>query len=109
MITERRAIDGLRRTGRTGRREIYAPLAYENHPDFSNDPEVATFELDHTVLLGAAVRQLPVRQREAVDLLVFNSHSLPCAAAVAGRTTGSLRVNWHRALKTLRAQLGRKD
>ncbi len=33
IIAERRAIDGLRRGGRTRTREIYAPLAYENHSD----------------------------------------------------------------------------
>jgi RNA polymerase sigma factor (sigma-70 family) len=108
-IAQRRAIDGLRRSGRTGNREIYAPLAYENHPDPSGDPEEATFQIDRTEVLNLALEKLPARQREAVEHLAVQDQSLAQAAAATGRSTGSLRVNWHRALNTLRAQLGRNE
>ena len=109
MIAQRRAIDELRRGGRNGAREIHAPLAYENHPDSGGSPEEAASEHDRTVLLGAALDTLPAKQREAVDHYARPEHSRAAAAAETGRTTGSLRVNWHRALKTLRAHLGGKD
>ena len=109
MIADRRAIDGLRRGGRTGSREIHAPLAYENHADSGGDPEDAAFEADRTAVLNSAVGKLPARQREAVELLALRGQSLTEAATGTGRTAGSLRVNWHRALKALRAQLGGKD
>jgi RNA polymerase sigma factor (sigma-70 family) len=105
-IAQRRAIDGLRRTGRTRTREIYAPLAYENHSDPSGDPEEPAFHIDHTEVLNSAVGKLSARQREAVEHLAFRSQSLAQAATITGRSTGSLRVDWHRALKALRAQLG---
>jgi RNA polymerase sigma factor (sigma-70 family) len=108
-IAQRRAIDGLRRGGRNQNREIYAPLAYENHSDQGGDPEEAAFQIDHTEVLNLAVKRLSTRQREAVEHLALLGQSLAQAAAATGGSTGSLRVNWHRALKTLRAQLGKKD
>jgi RNA polymerase sigma factor (sigma-70 family) len=41
-IAQRRAIDGLRRHNRHQSREIYAPLAYENHADTDGDPREST-------------------------------------------------------------------
>lgn len=109
MIAQRRAIDELRRGGRTRAREVHAPLAYENHPDSGGDPERSASENDRTALLSAALGTLPAKQREAVEHYTVQEDSRTKAAAETGPTTGSLRVNWHRALKTLRTQLGRKD
>jgi RNA polymerase sigma-70 factor (ECF subfamily) len=106
-IAKRRAIDGLRRGRHSSAHEVHAPLAYENHPDSDGDSDATAFELDSSALLGA-VRKLPVRQREAVNLLVFQNHSLPHAATATGRTAGSLRVSWHRAITTLRNQSQRE-
>jgi RNA polymerase sigma-70 factor (ECF subfamily) len=102
-IAQRRAIDGLRRGRRFSAYEVHAPLAYENYPDSGSDSESTAFAFDRTALLGA-VQALPVRQREAVNVLAFQSHSLPHAATAMGRTAGSLRVSWHRAITTLRNQ-----
>jgi len=107
-IAQRRAIDVLRRVGRTRTREVYAPLAYENHSDPSGATEETAFHIDHTQVLSA-VGKLSARQREAVEHLAFQSQSLAQAATITGRSTGSLRVDWHRALKTLYARLGGKD
>lgn len=108
-IAQRRAIDGLRRSGRTSAREVHAPLAYENHPDLSAGPDAVAFERDRTALLDAAIVALPARQRDAVEHLALRGHSVADAAVVARRTEGSLRVNWHRAIKSLRAQIGGED
>src|SRR5260370_37500715 len=108
-IAQRRGIDVLRRVGRTRNREIYAPLAYENHSDPSDGPDEAAFHIDHTEVLSSAVGKLSARQREAAQHLAFHSQSLAQAATITGRSTGSLRVDWHRALKTLYARLGGKD
>jgi len=104
-IAQRRAIDGLRRTGRMRTHEIHAPLAYENHSDPSDDPEKTAFQIDHTEVLNLAVGKLSGRQREAVEHLAFQCQSLAQAATTTGRSIGSLRVDWHRALKTLQAHL----
>jgi RNA polymerase sigma-70 factor (ECF subfamily) len=108
-IAQRRAIDGLRRQSRNGVCESHVPFAYENHPDPSRDPEEAADRVDRTVRLGSAVSTLPASQREAVQHLALRGQSLAEAAAATGRTPGALKVNLHRALKTLRAQLGGKD
>jgi RNA polymerase sigma factor (sigma-70 family) len=108
-IAQRRAIDVLRRVGRTRTREVYAPLAYENHSDPSGATEETAFHIDHTEVLSSAVGKLSARQRQAVEHLAFRSQSLAQAATITGRSTGSLRVDWHRALKTLYARLGGKN
>ena len=108
MIAQRRAIDALRRR-KFSAREVYAPTAYENHPDDTGDPKITAFELGERAWLSAAVQSLPVRQREAVNLLVFQSRSLASAAIAAGRSTGALRVSWHRAIRTLQAQFGQQE
>src|SRR5271169_7060663 len=64
IIAQRRAIDGLRRGGRTSTREIYAPLAYENHSDSGGDSEQAAFQIEHTDALDLAIEKLSGRQRE---------------------------------------------
>jgi RNA polymerase sigma-70 factor (ECF subfamily) len=106
-IAQRRAIDALRRGGRTRTREIHKPLAYQNHVDPGGEPEEAAFQIGHAEVLNSAIGKLPTRQREAVEHLALQGQSLTQAATATGRSTGSLRVNWHRALKTLRAQLGK--
>jgi RNA polymerase sigma factor (sigma-70 family) len=104
IIAERRAVDLLRRTAKHGARELCALLAYENHPD--------EFEIDrHTKGevppgLRGAIASLPRRQREAVQHLMLEDRALAETAVVTGRSTGSLKVNLHRALKTLRSRLG---
>lgn len=107
-IALRRAIDALRQAGRTGAREIHEPFAYDNHADPGDDPEEAAFGMDQAALLGAVLGRLPARQRDAIEQIALRGHSLAEAAVATGRTAGSLRVNWHRAIKTLRSQLRRK-
>jgi RNA polymerase sigma-70 factor (ECF subfamily) len=106
-IAQRRAVDGLRRAART--REVHAPHAYLNHSDSSGHPEETVSQNDHAKVLNFALGKLSVRQREAVEHLALQSQSLAQTATVTGRSTGSLRLDWHRALKTLRAQFGGKD
>jgi DNA-directed RNA polymerase specialized sigma24 family protein len=48
---------------------------------------------------------LPPGQREAVEQLGLKERSLAEAAESTGRKTGALKVNLHRALKTLRDRL----
>lgn len=105
-IAQRRAIDALRRDGRRGKREVFAPADYENHPDAS-----ATWHDDGTAdmrgsVVRTAVERLPPGQREAIETLALRQLSLEEAALVTGKTKGALKVNMHRALQTLRARFG---
>lgn len=106
VIAQRRAIDGLRRSSRTTAREVHAPLAYENHPDVSTGPEAAVLERDRTARLDSAIGALPAAQRNAIEHFVRREAP---AATVTHGTEGSLRVSWHRAIKSLRAHIGEKD
>jgi len=106
VIAERRAVDILRKTSRHASREVHAPLAYERHADESVASMRTALGSEATRRLGEAVAGLPARQREAVQHLVLQERSLAETAAATGRSTGSLKVNLHRALRSLRARLG---
>jgi len=106
VLAQRRAIDLMRKTGRHAVREVHAPLAYERHADESTASPRSAYGADAAQRLGEAVADLPVRQREAVQLLVLQERSLAETAAATGRSKGSLKVNLHRALKSLRARFG---
>lgn len=100
-IAQRRAIDALRRRGRRDRREVHDEFALERHPD-SDDASAATESAQRARRLRLAIAELPPGQREAVEQLGLCEHSLREVAESTGRRTGALKVNLHRALKTLR-------
>lgn len=103
-IAQRRAIDLQRRTGRADRREVHAPIAYDNYAEPGRDDPGA--ELDYAAGLGEALDLLPPGQREAIEALAVRQLSLEEASRLSGRSKGALKVNMHRALKTLRAHFG---
>ena len=106
-ITQRRAIDRLRRAGRRPR-EVNDPLAYEAEVDPGPAPGQGLEARDRAVALARAVASLPEGQRQAVEQLGLRELSLDEAAALTGRTKGALKVNLHRALKALRTSLTRE-
>ncbi len=105
VIAQRRGIDGLRRHGRNDRREVHAPLVYEQHADSTDDPSRGLVEAGRARELQTAIAGLTPSQREAVEHLALREQSLAEAAAATGKTTGALKVNLHRALKALRVRL----
>jgi RNA polymerase sigma-70 factor (ECF subfamily) len=104
-LTQRRTIDVLRKQGRRGAREIHAPAAVETHPA-EGDPEAEAVLSSEARQLRAMVAMLPDGQREAVETLALAENSLEDASIRTGRTKSSLKVNLHRAIKTLRARMG---
>jgi len=107
VIAERRAIDLLRQVRRHGAREFHAPLAMETYPDEGADPGRGVAHAEATGRVNEVLATLPPRQREAVEMLVLQEQSLTEAAAATRSTKGALKVNLHRALKTLRRTLER--
>ncbi len=99
----RRSIEALRRRGRIARHETRAEAGgvYETFVDAAanNDVEVVRSSEEVADLL----RRLPSRQREALESLKLKQMSLAEASAPSGQTVGAVKVNVHRALKTLRA------
>jgi len=106
-IAERRAVDVLRQAHRHGARELHAPLAYEGHADESVDLAAGIERDEKAGWVQSAVAELSERQREAVRHLMLEERSLDDAAALTGRSKGSLKVNLHRALKALRLKIDR--
>ena len=109
VIVDRRAIDILRQMRRRGQREVHAPLAYESHADEAVDLSAGIEHKERARWIGAALAELPQRQREAVHHLVLEEKSLGDTAALTGRSKGSLKVNLHRALTALRFKMHRGD
>ena len=109
VIAQRRSIDALRRSGRSARREIHAPLAYEQHADAGAQADRGWVEAARAQELGVAIAGLTPGQREAVEHLALREETLAEAAQATGKTPGSLKVNLHRALKALRAHFAGED
>lgn len=63
------------------------------------DPELVAATLD-------ALARLPAPQREAVVLTKLDGKSVAEAAAIAGTTTGAMKVRAHRGYEALRRLLG---
>ena len=105
-ITQRRTIEILRQQLRRGAREVHAPLAAETHAADGADPEAEAAHSSEARRLRAAVATLPEGQREAVEALALEENSLDDASKRTGRTKSALKVNLHRAIKTLRARMG---
>ena len=105
VIAQRRAIDILRRSGRSDRREVHAPVVYEQHADPAANSARGWEASGRDRELRAAIADLSASQREAVEHLALREQSLAEAAIETGKTKGALKVNLHRALKALRGKL----
>jgi RNA polymerase sigma-70 factor (ECF subfamily) len=99
-IAATRAIDALRRQGRTQRREVWdeTVLAAELDPhavarmeDFGAQDEVASL-----------LARLPARQRQAVELVKLQQMSLDHAAQATSQSVPALKALLHRAFARLR-------
>ena len=108
-IAQRRAVDAMRRRGRQDRREVFAPIEYDNHPDAEAEGARGGSWEGQSERMRDAVEQLPPGQREAVEALALRQLSLDEASLATGKTKGALKVNMHRALNALRARFGGDD
>ncbi len=102
-IASRRSIDALRRRGRTEKIEVFDELAYETFSDPEANREMSV--RDEAPALKESIATLPEGQREAIELLKLRELSLAEASQLTGKSIGALKVNVHRAIKALRAQL----
>ncbi len=119
-IASRRTIDALRRRRRVARHEVRADetglrdsidSSLEDGPQAMPDADETFGEaaangevegLHAAEELGRLLEQLPARQREAVESLKLKEMSLAEASVASGQSVGALKVNVHRAVKTLR-------
>lgn len=101
-IANRRFIDRLRSQGRRRNRETALTAEHETFSDhranFDEGPDRKELE--------RAIEDLPPMQRKAIRLLKLKEMSLREASMVSGMSIASLKVNVHRAVKSLRKMLG---
>ncbi len=103
MIARRRSIDALRRRRRTEHFEVADEQAYETFADPAANRQLEVSAA--TEGLGDAIAGLTSPQRQAIQLLKLGELSLAEAARVSGKSIAALKVNVHRAIKSLRKQL----
>jgi RNA polymerase sigma-70 factor, ECF subfamily len=84
--------------GRRRRRRSGHEIVTADTPEPAVEPE-----RDVGARLDAVLRALPIRQREALQLLKFQGLTVAEAAARAGTTPGALKVRAHRAYVALKA------
>ena len=106
-IAWRRSIDALRRRIRVSKYETPEQGVYETFSDAAANSDLegvrSAEEVEHLL------RLLPARQREALQSLKLKEMTLAEASVASGQSVAALKVNTHRALKTLRGLLeGRK-
>ena len=109
VIAQRRAIDILRRGGRSRRQEVHSPAEYEQHADPNADAASGWRESARAEELARAISSLTPGQREAVQAIAVEGLTLAEASATTGRSKGALKVNFHRALSALKHRLGREE
>ena len=108
-IAQRRAVDLLRHRGRHDRREVHAPIDYENYAGEDGDYDREVTLEQRGKVLQSALSSLPPGQRQAIEALALRQLSLDEAAGVTGKSKGALKVNMHRALKSLRERFGASE
>ncbi len=101
-IANRRFIDRLRRQGRVRAQETPLTTEHETFSEARANQEESTGRRE----LEGAIDNLPPRQRQAIRLLKLKEMSLKEAAVASGMSITSLKVNTHRAMKSLRKMLG---
>ena len=99
-IASRRIIDTVRRRSRVSRHEL-ADADHETSAvaATNSDMELVRSEQEIAELLAS----LPQRQRVALEALKLKEMTLVEASEASGQSVGALKVNVHRALKSLRA------
>src|SRR5713226_3144074 len=102
-ITRNRLADGGRKWARRAANEVLVdevPVTFAD--DRTNSEQERQFDPEG---LRKAMRDLPPRQREAVEMLKLREMSLKEAAAESGMSVGSLKVAVHRGIAALRKAL----
>ncbi len=100
-IAKRRSIDARRRSGRIGACEQSAPEYLETFADPATKTE--TELRDNREWLYRVLENLPKKQRDAIGFVKIRGLSVAEAATASGQSVGAIKVNIHRALRTLRA------
>jgi len=101
--TRNAARDALRARARAARRAEDPRTVVALRPDGPPDPHRAVERSEARDRLLVAFRQLPVRQREAFDLVELQGHTAAAAARILDIEPVSVRAHLFKARRALRA------
>ncbi len=104
-IARRRLADHRRRAARR-RTEVAAPETFETIADQVDSERLAVGHVDGAAAAALITRLLPPAQAEVVLLRVLADLDVEHVARMLGQTPNWVRVNQHRAMRRLAAQLG---
>lgn len=102
-IAQRRLIDLYRRNRRIRDQETSVPDLLETFADPNANAGIEASEL--RAWLQQAIMELPRKQREALELVKLGELSVAEASSRSGQSGGAIKVNVHRAIRSLRANL----
>jgi RNA polymerase sigma-70 factor (ECF subfamily) len=97
-ITNRRVVDHLRKQGRRRLRETILDSEHERATDIPD----ADVDFQDLRSLEMAIEQLSPQQKQAIHLLKLKEMTLTEVSSATGISISSLKVNTHRAMKSLR-------
>jgi len=106
-IVRNATIDWVRSRARQSLREL--PLDLERTPEPAAETSACRDGDPLSAELENALAELPATQRQAVELIHLEGHSVVEAASRAGVSTGALKVRAHRGYRALRALLRKQD
>ena len=105
-IARNRMADGARRYARRVSNEVVSDRLPETFP--AEDANMLLGRYGDAEALAQAMAELPLGQRQAIELLKLRELSLKEASAVSGTSVGALKVAVHRGIAALRRALGAK-
>jgi RNA polymerase sigma factor (sigma-70 family) len=104
-LTHRRAVDVLRREALQRRGRVASDAGLAGMP--APDPSPASQAIAHMEgsVVRQAMRQLPYRQREALELAYFQGHTQREIASITGAPLGTVKTRMLAGMRGLRALL----
>ena len=106
-IANARAIDAQRARGRQAGREVSDPAALDNYPDTSSTDPIRTASVVAEVRYR--LDMLPIRQRQAVELVKLGDMSVNDAARASNQSVSTIKSLLHRAMANLRTHKDAHD
>lgn len=100
------AIDAVRRKGHRERAFLAGDAPFLTLVDASDEPSVAVIRDESAQTARAALRRLPVKQREALELAYFGGYSNAEIAALIGVPLGTVKGRMRLGLARLRDIIG---
>lgn len=105
LLTRSRSLDRLRARQRHAKAVQASTEQLYSAPESSLTPEDSLFIAERQERVGDALKQLPVEQRQAIELAYFQGLTYSEIGAVTGKTLGTVKTRLRLGLSKLRSLL----